>query len=1008
MAISTETLGKLVIQIVGETSDAERALDKIKAKVQQVSQSSQTSLHQFMTATSQVGVGFTSLGRLATRAGSAINQNVTLPLVGAGTAAALTAIQFLELKEKTLISFETLLGSAEKAEKYMKELYEYAKTTPFSQETFYTAAQNLLAMGFSAEEAKTNLEAFTNAAIATGRGQEGIDTLTHAFGKMNAAGKVSLEGLNMITDMGVPAVKILANQLGVTTEEFFQMTRAGEVLAEDALPLLVEGMQNGTDGANGMTAAYGELAGKMKSGTLTGALDSLHSAWRNFSVELFNAEEAFPGIIKLVEAVTRVVKNLGPVFGSVTDSTVPFIDRLTELANKFADWLETADTNELRKLGDALLGVAKAGPILLVLGGALKMVGSAFRAVSGVAKIAESMATVGQSFGTVKTAVSGLGTKLGGVVKSFLAFVNPINLVKGAIGTVTGKFNLLRSAAVLCGGGFKGLATALGGGLLSSIGGVVSAIGGFIAAAAPVVLVIAAISAVVIALKEHWDQIVQVFQGFVERINLEEKFQSIQDALSRLAQALGGEGGSAFESLYQILQKVGEVILAVVTPAVGFLAGVFDGLISAIPGIIDAFTGVIEIISGIFDLIVAIFQGDGEAIKQAWDQIWQGVKDVVAGLWDSISGFFSGLVEGVIAFFEELFDVLVGHSIVPDMVDEIVDWFSQLPSRVGEAVSNLVQSVIQFFQNLKDRVVEKVSSLYHTAVNKFENLKESAKNKVSNLVQSVIQFFQNLKNNASNTVSNMVQSVVNFFSNLKSRASNTVSNMVSSVKNFFSNMKNNASNTVSNLVSSVVNFFSNLKGRVSSTVSNMVSTVIGKIQELPGRIQSAVSGAGSWLVNAGRRVVQGFIDGVSGMFSSVASKFSELTNLIPDWKGPADVDAKLLTGNGELIMQSLVDGFDKGIPKVRETLSSLTSDMADIMSVDDLSATSVMTSNVNVNSDSSVVASMNQMVSLMRQMVENSNPNYQVVLDSGVLAGAMTSDIDKNLGRVNLRRSKGL
>jgi phage-related protein len=111
---------------------------------------------------------------------------------------------------------------------------------------------------------------------------------------------------------------------------------------------------------------------------------------------------------------------------------------------------------------------------------------------------------------------------------------------------------------------------------------------------------------------------------------------------------------------------------------------------------------------------------------------------------------------------------------------------------------------------------------------------------------------------------------------------------------------------------------------VKSLVRGGIDAVVGFISGLGGRISGAVSGAGTWLADAGRRVIQGFIDGITGAFGRVRDTLARLTNLLPDWKGPADKDARLLYGAGKLVM----GGFDRGLRDsfgdVRRTLGDAT------------------------------------------------------------------------------------
>ena len=57
-------------------------------------------------------------------------------------------------------------------------------------------------------------------------------------------------------------------------------------------------------------------------------------------------------------------------------------------------------------------------------------------------------------------------------------------------------------------------------------------------------------------------------------------------------------------------------------------------------------------------------------------------------------------VKGVIGFFKNLWDELVGHSIVPDTVKGIVKWFTDMPGMVFKGIGNFFKDMLKKFQNL--------------------------------------------------------------------------------------------------------------------------------------------------------------------------------------------------------------------------------------------------------------------------------------------------------------------
>lgn len=121
------------------------------------------------------------------------------------------------------------------------------------------------------------LKAIGDLAAASGKGAGAIDTLSNAFGKMQVMGKVSTEQLNTITEAGVPALKILANEAGVTVEEMQKRISSGAIESGKAIATIVKGIQDGSKGIAGETQALGGVMEKLK-GTWKGSLDSMKSS----------------------------------------------------------------------------------------------------------------------------------------------------------------------------------------------------------------------------------------------------------------------------------------------------------------------------------------------------------------------------------------------------------------------------------------------------------------------------------------------------------------------------------------------------------------------------------------------------------------------------------------------------------------------------------------------------------------------------------------------------------
>lgn len=145
--------------------------------------------------------------------------------------------------EQARIGFTTMLGSAEKADRFLREMARFAAETPFEFPDLLEATRRMLAFGFSADRVLPTLRAVGDAAAAMGLGAEGVDRIITALGQMQAKAKVSAEEMLQLTEAGIPAWDILAKGIGVSTAELQKMVSKGLVPADRAIRILVQGME---------------------------------------------------------------------------------------------------------------------------------------------------------------------------------------------------------------------------------------------------------------------------------------------------------------------------------------------------------------------------------------------------------------------------------------------------------------------------------------------------------------------------------------------------------------------------------------------------------------------------------------------------------------------------------------------------------------------------------------------------------------------------------------------
>lgn len=740
------------------------------------------------------GIGNTlkSVGSTLSGVGKTISVGVTAPLVGLGVATAKTAVDFLKLKENTRTAFKVLLGSAEEAEKMLNDLYTFAKTTPFSYDTYLQAGKQLVAMGVAAKDAIPYLDGITNATIATGAGQEGITTLSEAIGRMSSKGKVQLEELNRMIEMGVPAVKILGNAYGVTEMQIYDMMKKGELLTDEALPKLLDGMNNGTDGVNGMTVAYGGLAGEMK-GTLAGALDSLKSKFRNMSVEMWDSEEAYPILQEVIRSFTKTLEVLPKVFVGLTKAVVPILTSVNKKLQAFGEYLDNADPKQLEAIGKAILGLAVAGPVLIVVGKLTSALGGLFSAIS---IIAGAMPAIGSAFSAVTSVgFAPILAIVGAVISVFVFLREEWDKVMATFTGWIEKTGILQSFQNLK-EQIQNVWEKLGGlkDLFYLIGGIITA---------TLIPVIASIMG--------------AFNGLVK-------------ALDGAMKVVGG--------IIDVLSGVGEIILGVFT-----LDGekILNGFSQIWQGIKGIFIGAVE---GIWNLVSGYFEGIWSFVSSLLESI--GLTQWLSDTWNSVSVWFSSTLSNIHEWGRNL------HNNITEWFSgtwsSILQWFSDTWNSITSWGANLWNKIQNFFTTVGQVITvgfmligSIISAMFQIITLPFMFIWENCKQYVFDTFNAISEFLVNIWNSILGFLMPILQSISDFFittwnsikdsiTNALTSAWNTIQSICNTIWNFvvliFNNIKNTAVNIWSGIKDALINILTSIWNTISNIFTNIWNVVV--------------------------------------------------------------------------------------------------------------------------------------------------------------------------------------
>lgn len=164
-------------------------------------------------------------------------------------------------------NFRVMLGSMEAAEEKVEELKTMAAKTPFAMEDLADATQTLLAFGVASEKTTSVMSRLGD--ISLGNAQR-MSSLSNAYGKAAAQGKLTGEVVQMMVDAGFNPLLQISDATGESMETLQKRMSAGAVSVDELDLALRRATSEGGQFYRGMEEA---------SKTLSGQLSTLEDNW---------------------------------------------------------------------------------------------------------------------------------------------------------------------------------------------------------------------------------------------------------------------------------------------------------------------------------------------------------------------------------------------------------------------------------------------------------------------------------------------------------------------------------------------------------------------------------------------------------------------------------------------------------------------------------------------------------------------------------------------------------
>lgn len=401
-------------------------------------------------------------------------------------------------------------------------------------------------------------------------------------------------------------------------------------------------------------------------------------------------------------------------------------------------------------------------------------------------------------------------------------------------------------------------------------------------------------------------QLLEAFRGF----------RMVIDSVSAVLSPL-------LDLVFSLAAELGGPVSSVLSGVAGALKGAAPGIKQFAAGVGEALRAVGPVLKSLGPLFGQLAGVVGGALGQAVKALAPALKIVIDGLSQALapvlpvlSKAFADLAAALAPVLAQMAGIFVQvlQTLAPlipvilDAIQQLAPAFLQLVQAVlpilpmlAQLAATILPPLIQLFVTILRPVLELATTIVSKLVPAIQKILSIA----GSVVTGVLNFFNNLSTNAQAIFNSVLGFVRSVWESIRNAVVGKVQALIDGARTILNKITGFASTAFNNAKEAV----STALGRIKSAVSTGVNNVLQFFKDLPGKIKGALGDLGRLLFEAGKKILQGLLDGLKDIWDDVTGFISGIGSWIADHKGPLSVDVKLLVPAGRAIMKGLHEGL---------------------------------------------------------------------------------------------------
>lgn len=790
-------------------------VNQAKSSADSMARNMGNSLAQVIPRVQDIGRHLQNLGPRISGVGDSLTRSITVPALGAATAAAgiTAALGWSRLK-----SLDTAKGqlkglgySTEDVNRITGQLSKDLEGGMMTLGQATSAAANGMAAGVSEGKELTRYIQLMDAAIVGGSGT--FDEFNQIFAQTADLGHLTSTNFDIVAARMPGFSSAMQEHTGLSGQAFRDMLNAGEITMDEFLNVMDSFAGDmATEYAKtweGMVQNTKAWIGILGENLLGGVFEQSKESLAEF-IEFLSSDE-----------VMAWAADVGESIGNAFTKVVQWVQSAIE-------WFIGLDSSTQKLIGAFALFAVSLGPILAIGGRVLTLVGRLITSPLGVTftRWATQAASIigAQGLGGIAT----IAGKVIGIFGRFLPVVGWIAAIGTALVAVWNHSEMFREAV---GRLWETVVEAFSG-ILAKVGelfGAFGRLGALFTGDGPVGMIASFLM----------DVLALAFTGLVTVVGW-------------VVENIGG----FITGLLDVIIGFVNLVTAVFS---GDWAAAWEAVKQIVTGALTAVWNFLQLM--LWGRIIKLFSGFGGLLRGVWSSVWNWVRSFVTTAINGVRSVITSVLNAVRSF-----------------ISTILNAIRNIFSSVWNGIRSLVTSVINGIRNVITSVFNAIRSIITSILNGIRSTVSNIFNGIRNVISSVMNGIRSVISSMWNGIRNVFRSALSAIQNSVRSGFNNVVGFIRGIPGKVLGALGNLGSLLTGAGRSLINGFlggiRNAWGRVTSFVRNGLTNLRNLLPFSPAK-EGPFSGKG-YTLYSGQALIGDFAKGIKDQEADLARQMSQV------------------------------------------------------------------------------------------------------------------------------------